>query len=187
MKWVMNAYHGNTEWIKGYTSDVVFYDKKDKNVGSNIFDYMSYIVDNYDNLSDVTLFGKTNMLERHITKEEFDKVVNNKTFTPLLTKNHKIDGVINYYEDGLYYEVNSSWYFHHYDKHYSNYGEVAKELGLPNPKYLGFAPGACYIVPKASIHKHSKEYYSKIKNMVSRSENPAEAHAIERSLYNLWH
>ena len=86
MKWVINAYNGNIDWIKEYTDDVVLYDKKELNVGYNIYDYMDYIVSNYDNLPDVVLFGKDNMLQRHITKQEFDKLVNNRTFTPLLTQ-----------------------------------------------------------------------------------------------------
>lgn len=187
MLYVLNTYNGNTDWVKEYTNDVVFYDKKDLNVGYNIYDYMDYIVNNYDNLPDVVLFGKDNMLERHITKEEFDRVVNNKTFTPLLTKNHKVDGKVNFYLDGIYCERNDSWYFNSYpSKYFKSYDEFAKEIKLPNPDYLPFAPGACYIVPKKNILKHSKEFYTKLKELVSWHQTPVEAHLIERSLYNIW-
>ena len=50
MQWVINSYNGNTDWIKEYTDNVIFYDKKNLNVGYNIYDYMDYIVNNYDNL-----------------------------------------------------------------------------------------------------------------------------------------
>lgn len=186
MKWVMNAYLGDREWIKEYTDDVIFYDKKEKNVGYNIHDYMSYIVDNYTNLPDLVLFGKTNMLERHITKEEFDKVVNNKTLTPLMTMKHEVDGHNAYYKDGLYYERNTSWYFNHYEGKYKAYYQVAEALGLPTPDYLPFAPGACWIAPRENILKRPKDFYQKCKEMVEHTQLPAEAHALERSLYHIW-
>lgn len=185
--WVINDYNGNTDWIKEYTNDVVFYDKKELNVGYNIYDYMDYIVNNYDNLPDVVLFGKDNMLERHITKEEFDKVVNNKTFTPLLTQNHIVDGKNAFYLNGIYHEINNSWYLYSYpNKYYKEYKEFADEFNLPNPQYLPFATGGCYIVPRENILKHPKEFYAKLKELVSWHQTPSEAHLIERSLYNIW-
>lgn len=186
MKWVMNAYLGDREWIKEYTDDVIFYDKKAKNVGYNLHDYFDYIVENYDTLPSCVLFGKTNMLERHITKEEFDKVVNNTTLTPLMTMKHQCDGVNSYYADGLYWEINNSWYFNHYEARHKAYFEIAEKLGLPNPKYIAFAPGACWIVPKENILKRSKEFYEQCREMVGYTQLPAEAHALERSLYNIW-
>mgnify|MGYP007071571311 CR=1 FL=1 len=187
MLYVINSYNGNTEWIKDYTDEVVFYDKKDKNVGYNIFDYMDWIVKNYDNLPDVVLFGKDNMLERHITKEEFDEIKDNKTFTPILTKGHKTDGKINYYKDGLYYEVNSYWYANHYGiKDSKSFNELIDLLGVRNKAYLGFPPGGCCIVPKENILKHSKEFYIKLLEAVSYKQTPGEAHLIERCLCYIW-
>lgn len=184
IKWVINAHNGNTDWLP---KDAVIYDKKDLNVGYNIYDYMDYIINNYDNLPNVVLFGKDNMLERHITQKEFDKLKNNKEFTPLLTQEHKTDRTISMYIDGLYYEKNDSWYLNSYpSKYYSSYGDFAKDFNLPSPPYLGFAPGACYIVPKENILKHPKEYYQRLKDLVSWHQTPAEAHLIERSLYNIW-
>lgn len=186
MKWVMNAYLGDREWIKEYTDDVVFYDKKEQNVGYNIHDYMSFIVDNYDNLPDIVLFGKTNMLQRHITKEEFDEVYNEERFTPMLTQKHQVDGYNAYYRDGMYYEKNTNWYFQHYETRHKTHYEIAEKLGIPSPSYLPFAPGACYIVPRVNILKHPKEKYEIMRDMVGYTQLPAEAHALERSLYLLW-
>jgi len=187
MQYIINAYNGNTDWLKEYTDNPIIYDKKDKNCGYNIYDYLDYIVNNYDNLPDLILFGKDNMLERHITKEEFDTLIKRKEFTPLLTQNHKVDGKINYYKDGLYYEFNNSWYVNSYpNKYYTNYSDFARDFNLPNPEYLPFSPGACYIVTREDIHKHSKEFYDRLKVLVSWHKTPFEAHLIERSLYNIW-
>jgi len=187
--WIVNNYsQNNLEWIKEYKPDeVIVYDKKDKNVGYNIYDYMDYIVKNYEKLPELTFFVKGNMLERHIPKDEFDMLVNNKTFTPLLTQNHNTYLPICFYEYGLFYEINDSWYFNeHEHKHFSTYNEFADIMGLPKPSYIPFAPGACYIVPRENILKRSKEFYQKLKSFVDYCAEPAEAHAIERALYTIW-
>lgn len=189
MKWILNAYHDNED-CKQYTDDVVLYDKKDLNVGANIYDYMCYIVDNYDNLPELMLFGKTNMFERHITKEEFEKVKDNKTFTPLLTQNHRTysdnDGVVCYYENGLYYERNDFWYLReHPTKTVNSRNELIKILKL-DKKYVGFAPGGCYIVPRENILQHPKELYEKLKDYTLWNQHAGESYMIERGLYNLW-
>jgi len=186
MQIVVNNYGGDElSWLpKG---EVFLYDKKDLNVGYNIYDYMDFITNNYDKLDDLVLFTKGNMLKRHITQDEWDKIKDNKTFTPILTQGHETDGVINYYKDGLYYEVNNSWYINSYEsKYYKTYGDFAKDFNLPNPDYLGFAPGGCYIVPRENILKRDILFYEKLKALVSWTQLPAEAHMIERSLYNIW-
>ena len=187
--WVINNFsQSDLEWVKEYEpDDVIIYDKKDKNFGYNIYDYLDYIVKNYDFLPEICFFVKGNMLERHITKQEFVKLVNNKTFTPLLTQNHATYMPVCYYHDGLYYERNDSWYmFEHERKHFSTYNEFADIMGLPKTEYLGFAPGACYIVPRENILKRSKEFYQKLLSFVDYCQLPAEAHAIERALYTIW-
>ena len=51
--------------------------------GYNISDYMTFIIDNYDDLPDVTCFLKGNTISRHIRKEIFDHIINNKCFTTI--------------------------------------------------------------------------------------------------------
>lgn len=183
----MNDYHNNSEWIKEYTNDFVLYDKKDKNVGSNIYDYMSFIVDNYDSLPDLMLFGKTNMLERHITKEEFDKLVKNKIFTPLLTQNHQTKDGICWYEDGIYCEINDYWYLlEHPTKNYGSCAEVKKIMKMENRLYNPFPPGSCYIIPKKNVLKYSKDIYIKLRDYCDWHETPGEAYILERGLYLFW-
>jgi hypothetical protein len=175
------------EWLERDFEHIIKIDKNKNNVGYNIFSYLEYIVNNYNSLPPIILFTKNNMLERHITPEEWEKIKDNETFTPILTQNHKVDGVTAYYKDGLYYERNDSWYLYSYERRYfDNYRDFATEFGLPNPPYLGFSPGACYIVPKENILKHDILYYEKLKSLVSWTQLCAEAHLIERSLVNIW-
>lgn len=182
---IISHYNSDYSWVKEYTKEYTLYDKDTLNVGYNIYDICSFIIDHYDNLPDISIFIKDNILERHITKEEFDKVIHNKTLTPLLTQNHKTDGVINFYKDGLYYERNDYWYLSHYG-HRDGVETLIDLLGIKGKDYLGFAPGACYIVPRENILKHPKDFYQKLKDAVSYTQLPGEAHLIERSLYHIW-
>jgi hypothetical protein len=187
--WIINNHSDNDlEWVNEYKpDDVIIYDKKDKNVGYNIYDYLDYIISHYNKLPDLMFFVKGNMLERHITREEFNLIVNNKTFTPILTQHHKTYMPVCYYDGHMYYEINDSWYFsEHTHKHFSSYNQFADIMGLPKPKYIPFAPGGCYIVPKENVLKRSKEFYQKLISFIDYTQLPAEAHAIERALYTIW-
>ncbi len=183
---VVNNFHGNElSWLP--EGEVTIYDKKEKNVGSNIHDFMDFIVKNYENLPDFTLFTKGNMLERHITPEEWDKIKDNKTFTPILTQNHKVYDPICWYEDGLYCETNDYWYLReHPTKTINVCTRLRKILGMDERKYNKFAPGACYIVPKENILKHPKEFYQELRDSCDWYVTPGEAYLIERSLYHIW-
>jgi len=66
MKWVISRYNHNVDWLKDYAKpeDVVMYDRSDavpihegaievRNLGSDLYDKFTFIIDNYDNLPDV--------------------------------------------------------------------------------------------------------------------------------------
>lgn len=187
-KWVISHWQTDYEWVKEYTDNYEVWDKKRLNVGENIYDIMSFIIENYNNLPDVTVFVKDNLFPRYITKEEFDKVAHNKTFTPLLTNNHQTKFPNCFYsEDGLFNELNSSWYTTHFPfKYFMTYEQFAKTMGLNSPKWLKFAPGGNYIVPRQNILKRSKAFYEKLRSFVDWTVVAAEAHMIERALYEVW-
>lgn len=181
--YIVNNYHQNDlSWLGDVPMTV--YDKRDKNVGSNIYDNFDWIVKNYDNLPDICLFLKGNMLERHITPEEWDKIKDNETLTPVMTMNHGTDGTISYYKDGLYWEINSMWYRNEHPSR--DFDALVDLLDVRNEEYLGFAPGACWIVPKENILKQTKEFYTTLMSYIDYDPNPAEAHLIERCLHKIW-
>ncbi len=195
MKYVISRYNHDTEWISEYSNDIVMYDRSENalegsrvvpNRGSDIFDKFTYIIDNYDNLPDVAVYTKCNLF-KYITKEEFDKVKDNNTFTPLLTQHHKTYMPVCYYEKGMYYEINNFWYLGaHKPKSEKAVEELSDLLGLRSLQYVPFAPGSNYILPKENILKHSKEFYEKLRSYLAWDRYPGEAQIIERGLYNLW-
>lgn len=195
MKYIISRYNHDISWIKEYTDDYVIYDRSlapidasivVPNIGSDIYDKFSFIIDNYNNLPDVGVYTKANLF-KYITREEFDRVKDNRTFTPLLTQNHRTysddRGVVCYYKDGMYYERNDGWYL---DAHPAQSLELFHLLGLDKMGYIPFAPGSNYILPKENILKHSKRFYEKLRAYLEWTVYPGEAMIMERGLYTLW-
>lgn len=160
------------------------------NVGQVDYDKLNYIIDNYDNLPDVFLWGKTNLF-KYITPEEYEEVKDNNKFTPLLTMGHKTyqdnNGWVCYYSEGIYWERNNSWYLSQFPtKYFMSYKEFANEFQLPNPVYLPFAPGGNYILTRETVHKYGLDYYKKLAQILPYCREPGEAQMCERSYFTLW-
>lgn len=198
MKWIISRYNHDISYLKDYTADYVLYDRSEEpiagaiivpNMGSDIFDKITYIIDNYDSLPDVAIYTKANIF-KYITKEEFEKIKDNKTFTPILTQNHKVysdeDGVpVCFYDkQGMFNEINNYWYLYpHPAKFAPRFIEIFK---MNTRLYNAFAPGSNYIVPKENILKHPKALYEELKSYLDWDVYPGDAQLLERNLYYLW-
>ena len=173
------------DYLKDFPQDRIVYEE---NIGNVDFPKLSFLVENYDRLPDVFLWGKTNLF-KYITEEEWDKVKDNKTFTPLLRQDHKTysddNGVVCAYKGGMYYERNPLLYFNNW-KYAVDFPAWAEMLGLPNPPYIPFPPGGNYILTREVVHRHPKELYKKMRDMLDYTKEPLEAHLCERSYYLLW-
>lgn len=199
MKYVISRYNHDMEPIFKYAGEnFTLYDRSDikindyrmipmPNIGSDIYDKFTYIIDNYEKLPEVIVFTKANLF-KYITEEEFEKVKDNKTFTPLLTRNHQEKpGVCFYSEDGMYNEINNKWYLaSHGVKHLGRADELMKLLGMSDKEYLKFAPGSNYIVPRENIIQYPKEFYVTLRKYLEWDVYPGEAQIMERGLYYLW-
>jgi len=204
---VVSNYNNDLSWVPEYTDQYVIYDKtkenihppklnekrvvKTPNVGYNLFDYFSYIVDHYENLPNCVIFTKGNVFPRHVSQAHFERIMNNQYFTPIEDyRMHKERWPVQFFSsDGGFCEVNNGWYLqHHKTKYFHNYKDFLtfcfKEPVIP--RYIRFAPGACYIVPKENILKLPKVFYENLKIFISYSQLPGEAHIIERALHTLW-
>lgn len=217
MKYVISRYNHDTAWIVDYTDNYILFDRSPEpisgsiivpNVGSDIYDKLGFIIDNYDNLPDVAVYTKCNLF-KYITKEEFDLIKDNKTFTPILTQKHPTvmcDQIMceqfgveskpySFYKDSMYYELNYPSYIKHHPfkdqpenvnlEWYQNL-ELPKLVGIDKLEYIPFAPGSNYIVPKENILKHPKSFYEKLRSYLNWSVYPGEAMVLERGLYTIW-
>jgi hypothetical protein len=203
LKAVLVNYEYTPTWVQEYDLDYLIYDRsesdclegfrgerivKTENRGNVDYDKLTFLVDNYDHLPDVFLWGKTNLF-KYISKEEFDQVKDNKAFTPLLSKNHKTyedkRGPVCFYKDGMYHERNDEWYLQQFEHAYT-WNTWAPKFGLPSPAYIPFAPGGNYILTRDTVHKYSRDLYREMQETLPYCRLPGEAHLAERSYYLLW-
>lgn len=197
MKYVISRYNHDTDWISQYTDDYVLYDRSPEpapgsivvpNIGTDIMDKLTFIIENFNNLPDVAVYTKCNLF-KYMPKEEFDMVKDNKTFTPLLTKYHKVyadeDGPVCFYDkQGMYNERNNYWYLYpHPAKFAPKFIELFK---MDQRLYNAFAPGSNYIVPKENILKHPKALYEELRGYLDWDVYPGDAQLLERNLFYLW-
>jgi hypothetical protein len=196
MKIIASNYNADCSWIPKETDDYFIYDRTGcglpksvyvPNIGNADYDRLTYIIDTYNSLPDVFTLTKSNLF-KYISREEYDKVKHNTTYTPLLTTDHTTYLPICFYdEDGMYNEINNSWYLSEVPaKHFQSYAEFAVHFGLPNPEYLVFAPGGNYIVTKDRVLRHSLDFYRELRSILNYTQLPGEAQMIERTYHTLW-
>lgn len=166
--------------------------------GYNISDYMTFIIDHYDNFPDVVVFLKGNTIGRHVSKEYFDRVINNKCFTCLEDwKEHDPNqtALQNGYAmlscEGGWMETNDSWYLNHPKhptKYFKNYNDFIDFcfVDAVHPRYIRFPPGANFIVPKEYILKYDRIFYENLRTFTRHTRVSGEGQMIERALYTIW-
>ena len=134
---IVSNYNTDWRWILNYTKNYIIYDRSDQdivdinnpnlirvpNVGMNIYDYCKYFYEHYDDLADSIYLLKGNLfvekegvvIERHISKEKFDRVINNTFLTCLcdsLEDNIDDDSriIATCGGDSSHLETNTNWY-----------------------------------------------------------------------------
>jgi hypothetical protein len=153
---IVAKYNENVEWTKKLNHKVTIYDKSEnpiegsiklKNVGREGETFLYHIVNNYNNLDDVTVFLQGNPFEHlqllvgwraKLTEEEIDIVIN-KINTEI---NDSCDFTTFY--QVLYNDPNGTNGVNTSDACMKYYGEHYDNFTV--------SPGAQYIVPKKNIY-----------------------------------
>lgn len=204
---VISAFNHDLAWVPEYTDNYLIYDRSPErvyadtihdskviispNVGYNSYDYFRFIVDHYDNLPDCTIFAKGWSFPRHVRQEQFDRIMNNRFFTPIEDPAmHKPKWPVSFFAaDGGFSEINNSWYLRfHPTKYFHNYNDFLRFCFVDPiiPRYNRFAPGGDYIVPRENILKFPKVFYENLKLFLSHHPFPGETHIVERAMHTLW-
>ena len=193
MNFIVSRYNQDVSWLREYTESAILFDRSDNpipgsfivpNLGTDIADKMLYILMHYNNLPPIAVYTKANLF-KFISKEEFDIVKNNPSFTPLLTKKHEEKPGFSFYLNGIYWEKNNGWYLNsHPCRHDPE--EVMRFCGIRNLDFVPFAPGSNYILTREDILRHPPEFYRKLYDYMSWAVYPGEAQIIERALYTIW-
>lgn len=232
---VVSNYCTSLDWLEQYqkyvpVSDTVIYSRtpeeykedyshlgtylKSPNVGENIYDILRYIIENYDNLSDVTVFIKGNLFSRnknpshnhpkpgepyeidefyYTTRENYLEALTTTEYYPI-TRFHPSSRT----PPNTLYTANAHMNFcgsrevgH---KFFCNFHQMLRSL-FSNPPIrdsVSYPPGANYVVPRHIIRKYSKELYQKLIHFVDWKPQPpfistcAEAYLLERLLNFIW-
>ena len=176
---VVARYNENVEWTKEF-SNVIIYNKGKplkgdyneiflENVGREGHTYYKHIYDNYENLSDYTIFLQGNPFDHSRDLiSNLNKYVNNAElnidFEFLSTRILNSDLAGCPFHRGLPLA-----------KTYAKLFNEKKENMV-----LNFGAGAQFIVSKEKILKRPKDFYLKIIEMLGKSRNPIEGYVIER-------
>lgn len=194
----------NEQSVKQQLHSMNLHVKDIENTGHNITSYFSYFAENYDNLPEVICLLKGNMIGRHCSKEFFEQVYDNQTFTFLYDEKQYWDKFAKFTQDkqkneigstflameNVYVEKNNSWYVNsknHPKKYFNDVDDLLRFIykNPMIPQYCMFSPGACFIVRREQIVRHSKQFYlnlNKLMNYGVAPNFPSEAHQVERIL-----
>ena len=200
----ISHFNGDISWVKNIRKEnYIIYNKSGNNidhitenyisinnVGYNIYSYLKFIIDNYENLPNVTVFCKDNIFTRHLSIELFLKLIKRKTFTGL--EDDSLSSVFPAnlkMSDNGFVEINNSWYkFNFPRKYFSGYDEfysyIFNDCNIPD--FLRFSPGANFIVPKENILLRSKNFYKNLMKFINYSKLSCESHFLERSLNTIF-
>lgn len=190
LDWHLVDRSDSKEYLKDFPQERITYEP---NFGQVDYPKLMFLYEQYDNLPDYFLWSKSNLF-KSITEEEWDKVKHNKTFTPLLTQNHRTyadpDGnQVCYYQDGMYHErigIIDSMHEVLPWRHAKTFSEFTYMFKFPCPDWIPFAPGGNYILTKECVHKYGRDVYKAMADLLPYASNPLEAQFCERSYYNIW-
>lgn len=212
MKAILVNYNYDPTWLKDYPElEVTLYDRSDdgverdltqygaviktQNIGDVDYDKLGYLIEHYDNLPDVFLWGKSNLF-KYADEKVFEGIYKTplhvRPFSPLLKYDHKTYsdrlGVVCRYHNNIYEERADSWFFNNPDlaNRCPNWETWAIKFRLPMTQFIPFAPGGNYILTKERVHRYSRDFYEEMRDTLPYAVHPAEAHAAERSYYLLW-
>lgn len=214
MEAILVNYNYTPDWLGSchLLSPITIYDRSDdsiernlqqygktirsKNFGDVDYDKLTWLVENYHDLPEVFVWGKSNLF-KYCDKADFEKGVLKSDFTPLLKYDHRIYsdvyGEVNKYvgtaHGPMYAERSDSWFFNaglDSSGKFKNWFEWAYAFRLPVEPFIPFAPGGSYILTRERVHRYSKDFYEEMRATLPYAAHPVEAHCCERSYYYLW-
>ena len=179
---VVARYIENVEWTKQF-QNVIIYNKGEKlndnynelflnNVGREGHTYYKHICDNYENLSDYTIFLQGNPFDHspniisNINKYINDEELNiDFEFLSERVDDHTLGHWVRLVGQCRY--IVKTW-------------ERIFDTTTDNNQECIFGLGAQFIVSKDTILKRPKEFYENIVSILEYSVNPDEGHDVER-------
>jgi hypothetical protein len=201
---VVSNYNTDPTWIQGKFSEFVILDQSDRrnnwhvdwegnpkfrsspHVGHNLLDYFNWIVLNWDQIPQWVLLAKGNMIPRHISTEDLERVLGNRIFSPCWTHTHVINSKNAFVDSmGVFQEFNNDWYVPYKQHRYFVSLDVMAHFLFKNyvsMPYIGFSPGALWLLSKENVQLPGLTTYKALIEVLSYGFFPAEAYMVERLL-----
>ena len=126
----ISHFNGDIEWVTQINkNNYIVYNKSGKklpkeinhvnikNLGYNLYSYLKFIIDNYNDLPETIVFCKDNIFRRHIEFDLFKNLLKRNTFTSIEENTHKNEfPIVLKTSDSGFTEINSSWYRNKYPR-----------------------------------------------------------------------
>lgn len=164
MEIVIARYNEDIDWVSNLNQKYIIYNKgmeipyyniKLDNIARESYTYLTHIINNYDNLSDYTVFLQGNPFDH--SPNLFNSIENF-----LVHKNE-----FQYLTDRMVECRLSGCIYHSSLPLQRIYTEIFEIQGNPHSIFV-FGAGAQFIVSKESILKNSKNFYEKLKSLVEK-------------------
>lgn len=177
---------------------------KTKHTGSNISDYMKFIVENYPYFPEEVGLLKANLLERHIPEKVFINLLQNSNgFVPLYYEKHTElpkKNIFNKFifqqiSPGICLEIANNWYVKNTEsgKYYKKVENLLYKITGKNflPSFIPMVPGANMIVKSDKILRWDKAFFEHLLEISSYQSPPnpmpVEAWHIERLMLYIFY
>jgi hypothetical protein len=193
---VIARYNEDIKWLLPYKDITIIYNKGNydyllhkfnviylNNVGRESHTYLYHIINNYDNLTDKTIFFQGNISDHSKKILEIEDYFQDDDFIGFFD---------NYNIDKLKENIN---HFSKYTKdlrksNFNTFNWITKVLGIridDNLKETNVVWNANFSVSKEMILSKPKIFYENILRHINNHSNPEEGHFLERSWYLIFH
>ena len=193
-KVVIARYNEDISWSDGYPR--IIYNKGEKieglseneqiilpNVGRESHTYLTYIIDNYNNLPEYVMFCQ-GRIDDHVGARGIDSYVNpDYDFVSghfcFVKEWNDLTGRLNHH--GVWLDMLNRGTLRKASLSYLDWFE--KVLDVPMRKGTLYSPGAIFFVASKFIRKWDTFFYKKLRGYLEDHVNPEEGHYMERSWF----
>jgi hypothetical protein len=208
---VVSSFNNDLSWVPKYFKNYFVYEQSPKAIrspfidlskvkfvphcGSNISDYLTFIIDHYENLPANMFLVKGNVMPRHVRQQYFESICHRRGYFPIVDRAiHRVKFPLDYFgKDGIYRELSTDWYMRGQPAKYFSSARSFLSYFYDSPRipfYSPFAIGTQVVVTREIIERIPKIVYSKLRTIVThdgKSEGfVAECWLAERMLHRLW-
>lgn len=179
---IVSRYKENIDWISLINNNInviiynKFYDEKIKlqNVGREGHTYLTHIINNYDNLSDFTIFSQGDPFHHY---SNFLKEIDNFYYNEDKSQKYYLKFLCPHAKEGIYANFDKA---HKTGLPMYYFFDLLFNMKLKPQTILNVYYGAQFIVHKNNILSKPKQFYSFLLKFLSYDIDPIEGYIFER-------